>query len=129
MKVTLLYEERDESAVSRVARSAGLSRQLLDRLERHRLAGELDSELWTDVRAMLAQLVPDLPGRPTWPLAPEPVSPPEQPASATTLPELIQAADRLSAGLETGRIYDRDFVILGPALERLGAAWVRRTSR
>ena len=52
-----------------------------------------------------------------------------KPASATTLPELIQAIDRLSAGLETGRIYDRDFATLGPALERLGNAWVRRTSR
>ena len=51
------------------------------------------------------------------------------PASSATLPELIRAVDRLSTGLETGRIYDRDFVALGPALERLGAAWVRRTSR
>ena len=31
-----------------------------------------------------------------------------------------------SAGLETGRIYDRDVVTLGPALDRLGNAWVRR---
>ena len=51
------------------------------------------------------------------------------PASATTLPELIQAIDRLSAGLETGRIYDRDFATLKPALERLGNAWVRRSLR
>ena len=43
--------------------------------------------------------------------------------------EIIQALDRLSAGLETGRIYDRDVVTLGPALDRLGNAWVRRTSR
>jgi hypothetical protein len=46
-----------------------------------------------------------------------------------TLPDLIQAIDRLSSGLETGRIYDRDLATLGPALERLGTAWVRRTSR
>ena len=42
-------EERDESALSRVARSARLTRQLLDRLERRRLAGELDSEVWADM--------------------------------------------------------------------------------
>ena len=44
-----------------------------------------------------------------------------------TLPDLIQAIDRVSSGLETGRISDRDFATLGPALERLGNAWVRRT--
>ncbi|MGE9809263.1 hypothetical protein [Janibacter sp. G1551] len=51
------------------------------------------------------------------------------PASGTTLPELIQAIERLSSGLETGRIYDRDLATLSPALDRLGNAWVRRTSR
>lgn len=121
-------EERDESALSRVARSSRLTRQLLDRLERRRLAGELDSEVWADVRARLGQSVRNLPVT-TLPVRrqPDPASAP--PASSATLPELIRAVDRLSTGLETGRIYDRDFVALGPALERLGAAWVRRTSR
>ena len=59
---------------------------------------------------------------PTAPATPEP-------ASAVTLPELIQALDRLSAGLETGRIYDRGIATLSPALNRLGDAWLRRTSR
>ncbi len=120
-------EERDESAISRVARSSRLSRELLVRLERRRQAGELDSEVWDDVTAMLEQINVGLSTRAT----PRAVRPPAagQPASATTLPEIIQALDRLSAGLETGRIYDRDVVTLGPALDRLGDAWVRRTSR
>jgi len=42
--------------------------------------------------------------------------------AAVTLSELILAVDWLSAGLETGPIYNRDFVTLGPALERPGAA-------
>jgi len=41
---------------------------------------------------------------------------------AVTLSELILAFDRLSTGLETGPIYNRDFVTLGPALQRPGAA-------
>lgn len=122
-------EERDESALSRVAGSARLTRQLLDRLERRRLAGELDSDVWADVRARLAQSVRNLPVSSTLPVRREPGPAPAPPASSATVPELIRAVDRLSTGLETGRIYDRDFVALGPALERLGAAWVRRTSR
>ena len=93
-------------------------------MRRHR--GELDSEVWDDTTAMLDHFIPGYSPTAT------PVPPPlgaSNPASATTLPELIQAIDRLSAGLETGRIYDRDFASLGPALERLGNAWVRRTSR
>ena len=121
-------EERDESALSRVARSSRLTRQLLDRLERRRLAGELDSEVWADIRARLGQSVRNLPVA-TLPVRREPDRAPAPPASSATVPELIRAVDRLSAGLETGRIYDRDFVALGPALERLGTAWVRRTSR
>ena len=99
----------------------------LGRLERRRLAGELDSEVWDDITAMLDQFIPGHSPRPTPPVPAPPAA--SQPASATTLPELIQALDRLSAGLETGRIYDRDVVTLGPALDRLGNAWVRRTSR
>jgi hypothetical protein len=82
--------------------------------------------VWDDVTAMLDHFTPGYAPKatqvPANPAAPEP-------ASATTLPELIQAIDRLSAGLETGRIYDRDIVTLGPALNRLGDAWIRRTSR
>ena len=124
---TPTQEERDESAISRVARSSRLSRDLLVRLRSRRQRGELDSEVWDDVTAMLDQFVPGYSPRTT----PAGAGPPAaaQPASATTLPELIQALDRLSAGLETGRIYDRDFATLGPALDRLGNAWVRRTSR
>ena len=122
-------EERDESALSRVARSSRLTRQLLDRLERRRLAGELDSEVWADIRARLTQSVRNLPVSSTLPVRREPDPAPAPPASSTTLPELIRAVDRLSTGLETGRIYDRDFVALGPAWERLGTAWVCRTSR
>lgn len=119
-------EELDQSAISRVARSSRLSRDLLVRLRIRRQRGELDSEVWDDITAMLDQFVPGYSQR----LAP-PGRPPatSTPASATTLPEIIQALDRLSAGLETGRIYDRDVVTLGPALDRLGNAWVRRTSR
>ena len=97
------------------------------RLERRRLAGELDSEVWEDITAMLDHFIPGSSAR-TTPPVPTPLGA-SQPASATTLPEVIQALDRLSAGLETGRIYDRDVVTLGPALDRLGNAWVRRTSR
>ena len=124
---TPTQEERDESAISRVARSSRLSRDLLVRLRSRRQRGELASEVWDDITAMLDQFVPGYSPR----LAPPAPRPPaaSTPASATTLPELIQAIDRLSAGLETGRIYDRDFATLGPALERLGNAWVRRTSR
>lgn len=121
-------EERDESALSRVARSSRLTRDLLSRLERRRLAGELDSEVWGDVTAVLDQFIPNRPVRTTAPAPPSPAAT-LPPASAATLPELIQAVERLSAGLESGRIYDRDFAALGPALERLGKAWVRRTSR
>lgn len=124
---TPTQEERDQSAISRVARSSRLSRDLLVRLRSRRQRGELDSEVWDDVTAMLDQFVPGYSPR-LAPPAPRPMSG-SKPASATTLPELIQAIDRLSAGLETGRIYDRDFATLGPALERLGNAWVRRTSR
>jgi hypothetical protein len=99
----------------------------LVRLERRRQAGELDSEVWDDVTAMLEQVNVGLSTRATPPAAPPPAA--GQPASATTLPEIIQALDRPSAGLETGRIYDRDVVTLGPDLDRLGNAWVRRTSR
>jgi hypothetical protein len=120
-------EERDESAISRVARSSRLTQELLVRLECRWRAGELDSEVWDDVTAMLDQFTPGQSRRATPPSAPPPAA--GQPASATTLPEIIQALDRLSAGLETGRIYDRDVVTLGPALDRLGNAWVRRTSR
>ena len=89
--------------------------------------GELDSEVWDDITAMLDQFIPGYSPRATPPVPAPPA--PSQPASATTLPEIIQALDRLSAGLETGRIYDRDVVTLGPALDRLGNAWIRRTSR
>jgi hypothetical protein len=124
---TSTREERDESAISRVARSSRLTRDLLVRLERRRLAGELDSEVWDDITAMLDRFIPGPSPRATPPLPATPA--PSQPASATTLPEIIQALDRLSAGLETGRIYDRDVVTLGPALDRLGNAWICRTSR
>ena len=120
-------EARDESAISRVARSSRLSRDLLVRLERRRRAGELDSEVWDDITAMLDQFIPGPSPRGAPPVPRPPAA--SQPASATTLPEIIEALHRLSAGLETGRIYDRDVVILGPALDRLGNAWVRRTSR
>lgn len=108
-----------------MARSSRLSRELLVRLERRWRAGELDSEVWDDVTAMLDQFIPGHSPRAAPPVPRPPATP--QPASATTLPDIIQALDRLSAGLETGRIYDRDFVTLGPALDRLGIAWVRRT--
>ena len=124
---TPTQEERDQSAISRVVRSSRLSRDLLVRLRSRRQRGELDSEVWDDITAMLDQFVPGYSPRLS-PPTPRPTAP-STPASATTLPELIQAIDRLSAGLETGRIYDRDFATLGPALERLGNAWVRRTSR
>ena len=124
---TPTQEERDQSAISRVARSSRLSRDLLLRLQSRRQRGELDSEVWDDITTMLDQFVPGYSPR-LAPPAPIPMAA-SAPASATTLPELIQAIDRLSAGLETGRIYDRDFATLGPALERLGNAWVRRTSR
>ncbi|GAA4410976.1 hypothetical protein GCM10023168_31270 [Fodinibacter luteus] len=124
---TSTREERDESAINRVARSSRLTRDLLVRLERRRLAGELDSEVWDDITAMLDKFIPGSSARPTPSLQP-PLGG-SQPASANTLPEIVQALDRLSAGLETGRIYDRDVVTLGPALDRLGSAWVRRTSR
>jgi hypothetical protein len=110
-----------------VARSSRLSRDLLVRLRSRRQSGELDSEVWDDITAMLDQFVPGYSPR-LAPPAPRPMAA-SKAASASTLPELIQAIDRLSAGLETGRIYDRDFATLGPALERLGNAWVRRTSR
>ena len=121
-------EERDESAISRVARSSRLTRELLVRLERRRRAGELDREVWADVTAMLDQFIPGPSPRATPPAAPPAA---EQPASATTVPEIIRAMERLSAGLETGRISDSDVDVctLGPALDRLGNAWVRRTSR
>jgi hypothetical protein len=110
-----------------VARSPRLSREFLVRLQSRRQRGELDSEVWDDITAMVDQFVPGYSPR----LAPPAPRPPaaSRPASAATLPELTQALDRLSAGLESGRIYDRDFATLGPALERLGNAWVRRTSR
>ena len=123
---TPTQEERDESAISRVARSSRLSRDLLVRLRIRRQRGELDSEVWDDITAMLDQFIPGHSPRATLPVALPPAA--AQPASATLLPEIIQALDRLSAGLETGRIYDRDVVTLGPALDRLGNAWVRRTS-
>ncbi len=117
-------EERDESALSRVAPSSRLTRQLLARLERRRRAGELDSEVWDDVTAMLDHFIPIQSPRATPPaVRPRTAA---LSASATTLPEIIAALDRLSAGLETGRIYDRDVVTLGPAVDRLGNAWVRR---
>lgn len=124
---TPTQEERDELAISRVARSSRLSQDLLIRLRNRRHRGELDSEVWDDVTAMLDQFIPGYARKVAPPVPIPPASP--IPASATTLPELIQAIARLSAGLETGRIYDRDFATLGPALERLGNAWVRRTSR
>ena len=113
-------------AISRVSRSSGLCRDLLVRLRKRRLRGELDSEVWDDITRMLDQFIPGY--SPRTPPAP-PTSAASRPASPTMLPDLIQAIDRLSSGLETGRIYDRDFATLGPALERLGNAWVRRTSR
>ena len=123
---TSTREERDELAISRVSRSSGLCRDLLVRLRKRRLRGELDSEVWDDITRMLDQFIPGY--LPRTPPAP-PTSAASRPASPTMLPDLIQAIDRLSSGLETGRIYDRDFATLGPALERLGNAWVRRTSR
>ena len=120
-------EERDESAISRVARSSRLSRDLLARLRIRRQRGELDSEVWDDITRMLDQFIPGYSPRTTPPAPPTPAA--SRPASALTLPDLLQAIDRLSSGLETGRIYDRDLATLGPALERLGTAWVRRTSR
>ena len=126
---TPTQEERDESAISRVARSSRLSRDLLVRLRIRRQRGELGSEVWDDITAMLDQFIPGHSPR-TTPRAPTPTTPAaSQPVSATTLPELIQAIERLSSGLETGRIYDRDMATLSPALDRLGNAWVRRTSR
>ncbi|WP_377643706.1 hypothetical protein [Oryzobacter terrae] len=119
-------QERDESAVSRVARSSRLSRDLLVRLRGRRRRGELDSEVWDDVTAMLDHFTPGYAPRAT-PAPPAPA--PSKPASAATLPELIEAVERLSTGLETGRIYDRDIATLRPALNRLGDAWIRRTSR
>jgi hypothetical protein len=50
---TSTREERDELAISRVARSSRLTRDLLVRLERRRMSGELDSEVWDDITAML----------------------------------------------------------------------------
>ena len=51
-------------------------------------------------------------------------------------PQLAIAANKIFVSYRrqdsadvTGRIYDRDVVTLGPALDRLGNAWVRRTSR
>lgn len=123
---TSTREERDELAISRVSRSSGLCRDLLVRLRKRRLRGELDSEVWDDITRMLDQFIPGY--LPRTPPAP-PTSAASRPASPTMLPDLIQAIDRLSSGLETGRIYDRDFATLGPALERLGNAWVRRSSR
>ena len=87
---TPTQEERDQSAISRVARSSRLSRDLLVRLRSRRQRGELDSEVWDDVTAMLDQFVPGYSPR-LAPPAPRPMS--------------------------------------GSALERLGNAWVRRTSR
>ena len=124
---TPTQEERDESALSRVARSSRLSRDLLVRLRIRRQRGELDSEVWDDVTTMLDQFIPGRSPRTTPPGPAAPAAAP--PASASTLAELIQAIDRLSAGLETGRIYNRDIATLSPALDRLGNAWVRRTSR
>ena len=119
-------EEKDESAISRIARSSRLSRDLLVRLQNRRQRGELASEVWDDITAMLDQFVPGYSPRLVWP-APRPPAA-SRPAAASTLSELTQALRRLSAGFESGRIYDRDFATLGPALERLGNAWVRRTS-
>jgi hypothetical protein len=121
-------EERDESAIARVARSSRLSRDLLVRLQNRRQRGELASEVWDDVTSMLDQFIPNRSVRTTAPASPSPAAT-LAPASAATLPELLQAVNRLAAGLESGRIYDRDFATLGPVLERLGNAWVRRTSR
>ena len=118
-------EEKDESAISRIARSSRLSRDLLVRLQNRRQRGELASEVWDDITAMLDQFVPGYSPRLVRP-APRPPAA-SRPAAASTLSELTQALRRLSAGLESGRIYDRDFATLGPALERLGNAWVRRT--
>ncbi|WP_157622500.1 hypothetical protein [Nostocoides sp. Soil756] len=119
-------QERDESAIARVARSSRLSRDLLVRLRGRRRHGELDSEAWDDVTAMLDHFTPGYAPRVTQaPAAPAT----SKPASAATLPELIEAVERLSSGLETGRIYDRDIVTLRPALNRLGDAWIRRTAR
>lgn len=119
-------QERDESAISRVALSSRLSRDLLVRLRGRRRRGELDSEVWDDVTAMLDHFTPGSAPR-AMPAQPAPAA--SKPASAATLPELIEAVERLSTGLETGRIYDRDIVTLRPALNRLGDAWIRRTSR
>jgi hypothetical protein len=119
-------QEREESAVSRVVRSWRLTRDVLVHLRSRRSRGELDSEVWDDVTAILDHFTPGCAPRamaaPTAPAAPKP-------AAATTLPELIHALDRLSTGLESGRIYDRDIATLSPALNRLGDAWIRRTSR
>ena len=123
---TPTQQEREEAAVSRVVRSSRLTRDVLVRLRSRRSRGELDSEVWDDVSAMLDHFTSGYAPRATPTLA-APAAP--EPASATTLPELIQALDRLSAGLETGRIYDRDIATLSPALNRLGDAWIRRTSR
>jgi hypothetical protein len=98
---TSTREERDELAISRVARSSRLTRDLLVRLERRRMSGELDSEVWDDITAMLDQFIPGSSAR-TTPPVPVPVGA-SQPASATTLPDIIQALDRLLAGLETGQ--------------------------
>ena len=117
---TPTQEERDESAYLAVVRSSRLSRDVLVRLRSRRSRGELDSEVWDDVTAMLDHFIARLRAeghcRRQLPTAAA------TPASATTLPELIQALDRLSAGLETGRIYDRDLPPSGPALNRLGDA-------
>lgn len=121
-------EERDDAAVARVARSSRLTRELLVRLAARRQRGELDSVVWEDVTAMLDQFNPGYSPRLHAQSAPSQRAA-MAPASAGSLPDLIQAVDRLSAGLETGRIYDRDVTTLRPALERLGSAWLRRTSR
>src|SRR6476620_6829824 len=82
---TPTQEERDQSAISRVARSSRLSRDLLDRLRVRRQRGELDSEVWDDITAMLDQFIPGYSPR-LAPPAPRPLAA-SKPASATTLPE------------------------------------------
>ena len=125
---TPTQEERDQSAISRVARSSRLSRDLLVRLRSRRQRGELDSEVWDDITAMLDHFVPGHSPRTAPPPAPRP--PAAWHARVGDHAARSHPSHRPSlAGLETGRIYDRDFATLGPALERLGNAWVRRTSR
>ena len=110
----------------RVGQRPRQDRDVLVRLRSRRSRGELDSEVWDDVTAMFDHFTPGYAPR----AMPAPITPAApKPASATTLPELIQALDRLSTGLEFGRIYDRDIATLSPALNRLGDAWIRRTSR